>query len=129
MKLIKVLMDSPPLSESNHTSKSFLSPQEVIVPRISIGFNGHINCHKECDDYLRHGQNLPMLIVNKLGIKYWTFHFIIIPCVQFHFRASTMYNVCTQRYYTYKKTSARLIRIIEIKSHFYLSAQNQLCTM
>ena len=53
MKLIKVLMDSPPLSKSNHTctSKSFLSPQEVIVPRFSIEFSGHANCHKECDNY------------------------------------------------------------------------------
>ena len=51
MKLIKVLMDSPPLLESNHTSKSFSSPREVIVPRISIEFNGHTNCHKECNDY------------------------------------------------------------------------------
>ena len=46
MKSIKLLMDSPPLSESNHTSKSFLSLREVIVPRISIEFNGHTNCHK-----------------------------------------------------------------------------------
>ena len=51
MKLIKVLMDSPPLSESNHTSKSFISPREVIVPQMSIEFNGHTNCHKEFDDY------------------------------------------------------------------------------
>ena len=51
MKLIRVLMDSPPLSESNYTSKSFQSPRGVIVPQISIEFNGHTNCHKECDDY------------------------------------------------------------------------------
>ena len=46
MKSIKLLMNSPPLSESNHTSKSFLSFREVIVPRISTEFNGHTNCHK-----------------------------------------------------------------------------------
>ena len=46
MKSIKLLMDSPPLSESNYTSKSFLSLREVIVPRISTEFNGHTNCHK-----------------------------------------------------------------------------------
>ena len=48
MKLIKVLMDSPPLSESNHASKFFQSPLKVIVLLISIEFNEHI---KECDDY------------------------------------------------------------------------------
>ena len=36
-----------------------------------------------------------------------TFHFIIIPCVPLHFLASTMYNVCTRRYYTYKKTKCK----------------------
>ena len=46
MKSIKLLMDSPPLSESNYTSKSFLSLREVIVPQISTEFNGHTNCHK-----------------------------------------------------------------------------------
>ena len=40
-----------------------------------------------------------------------TFHFIIIPCVQFHFRASTIYNVCTQGITLTKRQSARLIRI------------------
>ena len=61
-----------------------------------------------------------------------TFHFIIIPCVQFHFCASTIYTM-----YMYvhegitltKRQSARLIRTVDIKAHFYLSAQNQLCTM
>ena len=51
-----------------------------------------------------------------------TFHFIIIPYVQVHFRASTMYNVCTWRYYTYKKTKCKTEKIID-KTHFYLSAQ------
>ena len=51
MKSIKLLMNSPPLSESNHTFKSFLSLREVIVPQISTEFNGHTNCHKECNDY------------------------------------------------------------------------------
>ena len=70
MKLIKVLIDSSPLSESNHTSKSFLSPWEVIVPRISIEFNWHTNCHKECDDYYvtEEIRPWPMLIINKLYI-------------------------------------------------------------
>ena len=69
-------------------------------------------------------------------IKYWTFHFIIIPCVQFHFRASTIYSVqCMYNVHVHegitltKRQSARLIRTIDIKTHFYLSAQNQLCTM
>ena len=44
------------------------------------------------------------ILSKELRIKYWIFHFIIIACVQFHFRASTMHNVCTRRYYTYEKT-------------------------
>ena len=36
-----------------------------------------------------------------------TDHFIIIPYVQFHFRASTIYNVSTRKYYTYKKTKCK----------------------
>ena len=32
-----------------------------------------------------------------------TFHFIIIPYVQFHFHASTIYNVCIQKHYTTQK--------------------------
>ena len=76
-----------------------------------------------------------------------TFHFIIIPYVQFHFHASTIYNVCIRKHYTTqkdkvqdkkdkvqdkcktKRQSARLKRTIDIKTHFYLFAQNQLCTM
>ena len=47
------------------------------------------------------------ILSKELRIKYMTFHFIIIPCVQFHFRANTIYNVRTQRYYTYKKTKCK----------------------
>ena len=45
--------------------------------------------------------------------------------MQFHFRASTAHEGII----LIKRQSARLIRTIDIKTYFNLSAQNQLCTM
>ena len=56
-----------------------------------------------------------------------TFHFIIIPCVQFHFRASTIYNVCIRRYYTYKKTRCKTDKNYRYKNSLLHRTNCALC--